>query len=512
MSSKSTSALDKQDYADGYVLEGDSNSANHLVSSLTLLLREQNYIGLYDASVLFSPEKYLRQALEFLDRDTLFRTFVFLNGFARALDGFSNLLLLPVVSGQVARMAEAAQAAVQTRRQEYQGLPAAQKADLTQVYEQLLKVEPLMGLIARRAAIRAARSEGSEPQLFEEILSLVVFLSEALQVQQTDPQDPVAQQIAARTIYELLINKRNIAVYTRNDDVRKLISTFYKLINTSQDRSGLRQLDYFNIVVLKYDGAKRVYRRFFESATDKKLEAYHFPRRISEARQREISDQFWGRVEVLDLRLRQRDGLECVDPTPVRPDSSTVRRALQAIHTRLDTESEPEMDILEAVKVLALDQQDEELAREVDARLRSRSDQQVRQRLRELEIQQAELQQRLRSAIECGAGDLSQVEQIAAVNQEIRGTWLRRYYLARLIASDRDVLTEQDYPRFITLLERFHSEGYVLNLSETCVPTDQIARLAGISQMEVIDRIEAVGIRHEGTRAFIEMAHLLDFL
>ena len=132
--------------------------------------------------------------------------------------------------------------------------------------------------------------------------------------------------------------------------------------------------------------------------------------------------------------------------------------------------------------------------------------------MRELEIQQAELQQRLRSAIECGAGDLSQVEQIAAVNQEIRGTWLRRYYLARLIASDRDVLTEQDYPRFITLLERFHSEGYVLNLSETCVPTDQIARLAGISQMEVIDRIEAVGIRHEGTRAFIEMAHLLDFL
>ena len=72
--------------------------------------------------------------------------------------------------------------------------------------------------------------------------------------------------------WKLLWNHRHVAIYTRDEDVRRVTSSVYKLIvsQTLRDENTqlvVKALKLRNLVVLKYNAEREEYARFFESQT-----------------------------------------------------------------------------------------------------------------------------------------------------------------------------------------------------------------------------------------------------
>ncbi|BBM86459.1 hypothetical protein [Candidatus Uabimicrobium amorphum] len=508
---------------EGYVL--NVQNPVQLVSSLAFFLRERNYVCLYDTSILSSPEKYLkRNAFVDISKDFLYKWFLFFTGVSRHLSNFENLILIPEVVREVSNILQAAISIIEKKKLEYKELSSQEREELCVVYQQLAKNEETL----RKILQTIHPSEKPHPTIFNSILNMVKFLDAHLELKKSDSRvtNDTDERIVARVFYEVLVNGHNTCVYTRDDDIRKLISvTFRLLISKFAQKDAfkeiLRNLFHRNILVLKFNYEKKVFSRFFESSTLENIEDFKFSRRIMQETdvntiltglEKHVADL----VEVFEDYHRENNPEE--DDILDEDIIHSLKKMYDHLH-KLEIKEDIKNNskriyIYQELSYLLESLGEMPFAEKIMETTRQEQKQWIEKQLRILQENKTALETEFVKISQQHNDDLEYkvIKKIKCAVEKLEENSLKIYFFQSALEQNFFRLDEDSYASFTQLLQNFSTHGFEVESKETPVPIEKIAQITNFSIAEVIKIIEKHDISHEGTYAYLSQKHLLFFL
>lgn len=521
----------EQDYLDEYVL-GMQNPAQ-LVSSLALLLKERNYMCLYDTSILSSPEAHLKKnSMDELNRDFLYKWFLFFKGLINNINSHDNLIIIPEVAEEMYNLSTATLSCIEKRKNQYKALSPQERERLQDIYEQVLNNETI--LVSLQQILDRYRQNiiPIEEPIFQYLLELIKMLDVNLDLKKPSSRESndTDERVAARTFYELLVDNLNVAVYTRDDDIRKLISATFKFLISKVNGeyahiSFLKNLSHLNIIAMKYNKEKRLYSRFFESSTLHFAGEFHFPRHLTKNKINQMLSTSRDLMEKIqkDVEKLQATRAQVVEQAKPKETLSPRDKAEKAIYNIFDNLSRwnndedmencrVKTDILGNLGFLAQYFEEDSLAEKIEQSKQKYQRAGLENIICHLKQEKESLQkqfEKLSSQPNQGVDYWQQIQKMAEANRE---NLLQLNFFEAALRRNLNKFNHQDYEKFKQLLAKFRQNGFDIQEKETPLPHEKLSEITGMPITGVIKTIESNQIRHEHTHAYLTQEHLLLFL
>ena len=519
-------ANQEEDLIDEYVL-GIQNPSQ-LIGSLALLLREKNYVCLYDTSILSSPEQYLKKNnFEVLNKDFLYKWFLFFTGVHRNIKNFSNLILIPEVAEEICNLINGILSAIEKRKAQFKALSPHEKEDLQDIFEQLLKNEDILqNLLNTTEELRGCSCDNKQV-IFQNLLDLVKFLNDHLELKKPSSRkvNDTDERIAAQTLYEVLVNNFNVAVYTRDDDIRKLISTTFRLLVSNQISEDpnlifLRNLSHLNILVLKYNYEKKSFSRFFESSTLPHTGEFRFPRKINQNKISQIIPEVRKFLQnIQDALSKEEENLNELTNKFAFQDNSikeVLEKSFQLICTLKiyeDTENvHTKIQILENFHHLAELLQCDNIAEEIGHKTKRLQKNCIQGILEELTTEKIRLEKVFEEISSQDKTNIEYWQKIQSSAQEMQENLLRIRFFESALAEGFYQVDYVDYDKFKNLLDKFKQVNVNIDTKGTPVSTEKISQVTGQPIQQIIEIIESKNIHYESNNVHLTQDNIVFFL
>lgn len=517
-----------QNQAEEYVL-GIQNPTQ-LISSLSLMLREQNYLSLYDTSILCSPESHLKKAsFEDLNRDYLYKWFLFFTGMERIFQGFDNLIITNEVVEEMQNLIAGTLSAIDKRKSQFKSFSAQQKNFFQNIYEQLLKNEEVLRRIQEQLQKYRNKPSLTLSNVFDKFLDFIKVLDSSLELKKPSSRNDTDERICARAFYELAVNSFNVAIYTRDDDIRKLVSATYKfltskLVGEEFSLTFLKKFAHLNIVVLKYNYEKHVFSRFFESSTEYWAGDFRFPPKLSKNKVSQICEEIKTILQDIENELQT-----IAEPQPVLPKipvptpsdiSDTILKGVSNIFKSVCKMQvlttipnfRLKIELLKNLEMLATTLQDADLQTKIFEIRQTEEQNCIQNMVLQLREEQVELQKKFEQISKQQIQGIEYWKSIQDTAEEMQENLRKLYFFENALKLNLYNLSEPDYQRFKELLARFKQQGFLIEQNETPVPQDKISEIAQLSITETIRIIEQYKIKYQSMHVYLSEAILLYFL
>lgn len=520
-----------EEYMDEYVV-GIQNPTQ-LTSSLALLLREKNYVCLYDTSVLSSPESHIKKStFEELNRDFLYKWFLFFTGLRNNMRSYENLLLIPEVAEEMYNLVTASLSYIDKKKHQYKAMSPLQKEQFQDIFEQILNNEKVLLELQKKVDDNRRTPVELNENIANSFLQIIKLLNEHLELKKPSSRggNDTDERLACRTFYELVMHNRNVAVYTRDDDIRKLISATYKFLVSKeiQDDHGLpflKNLYYLNIIVLKYNYEKHVFSRYFESSTWLGTAEFRFPYNLSKKEVGQIistSKELLQNVQAEIDRLAQGQKPKAKDqPKEEVLTPQAAHLAIERIFNDLaglktndqDTNNwQIKLHMLDNLSLLTRyfghNGLQEQIAKAKDGYQRTLLQNQVIQ----LRQEQEALQKKFDSRSMPATPGFEYWQQVQSMAEAIRENLCKLNFFENALQHNLNNVTISDYERFKALLAQCQQHGFVFQDKEVLMPHEKLAEFAGMPLHRVINIIETHNIKHAPTHSNMTQKDLLLFV
>lgn len=518
-----------QPQAEEYVL-GIQNPAQ-LISSLSLMLREQNYLSLYDTSILCSPEPHLKKAsFEELNRDYLYKWSLFFSGMERNFQAFENLIIINEVVEEMQNLIAGTLSAIDKRKGQFKSFSAQQKNCFQNIYEQLLRNEEALHRIQEQLQKYRSKPGLSLPNIFVRFLDFIKILDGSLELKKPSSRNDTDERICARAFYELAVNSFNVAVYTRDDDIRKLISATYKfltskLVSEEFNLAFLKKFSHLNIVVLKYNYEKHVFSRFFESSTEYWAGDFRFPPKLSKNKVSQICEEIKVILQDIENELQTVPVPQPIQSEPTTPavqiTGDSIIKAVQNIFKivcKMQVQQtipnfRLKIDLLKHLTTLAQSQQDLELQEQICEVRKNEEQHCIQSMVAQLRQEQVELQKKFDQMHSKPQPQLPEYwKGIQETAEGIQENLLKLYFFETALKLNLHTLSEPDYQYFKELLAQFKQQGFLIEQSETPIPQDKISEIVQVSITDTIRIIEQYKIKYQSMHVYLSQANLLYFV
>ena len=501
-----------------------------LVSSLALMLREKNYTCLYDANVLSSPENYLKKSsLEELNRDFLYKWFLFFTGLGRNFDFHPELIIIPEVAQEMNNLLNATISAIEKRKNQYKACSPQHKNIFQNVFEQLLKNQDILGQIQQKLQEYQQYPLPIVEPIFHALLELVKLMDSTLELKKLSSRESndTDERLAARCFYEVAVNSSNVAIYTRDDDVRKLISATFKFlisghITEHENLSFVKNFSHLNMVVLKYNYEKKVFSRFFESSTLPNIGEFRFPRKLSKNRinqliaaARELLHSIQPIIE--ETKSSQKE----VVPAPAQQEKEeNIPEILDNLFTNICALKIREdianvrlkIKLLADINVLAQSFSCNGLYEKINQAKEQMQRACITDIVQQLQDEHHSLQQNFDQLSANQPHSLEYWQQIQNAAESMQENMRKLRFFENALKTERYDIGFDDYCHFRDTLRRFKNEGFTIDEKETPVPLEKISEIGKLPTAETIRIIERYKIKSQSTHAYLTQENLMLFL
>ena len=524
-------AYDEPNYLDEYVV--GIQSPTQLVSSLALMLRERNYICLYDTSVLSSPELHIKKSpLEELNRDFLYKWFLFFTGLFHNIKSYPNLVILPEVAEEMNNLIAATLSCIEKKKNQYKAFAPQQKEQWQDIYEQILKNENILTAMHQKLEEYRHQHQPVHSPVFESFLEIIKLLNDTLDLKKLDSRggNDTDERVACRTFYEVAVNSHNVAVYTRDDDIRKLISATFKFLISKEiqnqlDLPFLKNIPHRNLLVLKYNYEKRVFSRFFESSTLPYVGEFRFPSKLSKNKVTQVWDMAKEILERIQGELNKLQQQEATVPeehqtVELNLSEEVVHKAAEKIFVNIADWKIAEQDsggfsrkieILEHLSIIT------SYLGHIELQDQIMQQQQKYQKicLENIITQLKQSQQGLQKKFEILSSPPlpnRDWQQIQATAEAIHEQLSQLSFFESALRANFHKANHDDYLHFKQLLKKFLDSGFTLNEKETPIPHEKISEITGLPLQDTIKIMETQHIRHHPTHAYLTQYYLVFFM
>ncbi len=514
-----------------YVL--DSRNVHQVLAPVEAYGRDKRYGLVPDASIFCSFDRYLSAPIESLKRGPIQNLRVFYGELLRLLEVHDSFGVLPEVKAEFANLIAASTAQIDRKKLQYQQLTPFKKDQVVETFNHLLKIEELLRKILRKLEERALSGPRTNEKIASLLLDLITYLATALELKKPDgARSDTDERIAARAFHDVLVHHQKVAVCTRDEDVRRVISAVYKLFvsTTVRDEASkqlVRALRYGNIVVLKYNPDREVYQGFFESSTQQEIGEFIFSKWAPEKTRKQVVQAtrqalaaVWREIEAqaaaapLDgtgrlVALPQKDVLDSL--------AALLERVLwyQEIARTVGVgDIHEEIRVHDHLRTLAAAIRHDTLLAAIDSSLQGLMKKRLQSTLREVqeksetlakEFEELAQQQRFRR-------DIASAERVRAVSADLVAVTRERQFLERALAAESYSVSREDFRRVEELLDRFAANGFNLREGPCLVPPNEIADLTGLDYNSVLRVLSQKNLAQNGGHALLDDAALLNFL
>jgi hypothetical protein len=500
----------------------EATNVVHLFGSPEILLKIPSYAVFLDANVYPSIEGYLKdRPLDGIDPGLLYKEKLAIAILGKLLGKYGNLLILPPVAEEIDHMAAADLAQIRRKREAYEKLPVGGMNEVLDVNNRLTELGAAIAGLRDAFGKRAEAMEPPRSEVYGPLLALVKFLDENLGTKKIESREfnDTDERLVAAAFYQMLRENRNAAIYTRDEDVKRLVSTTYRFIRFLATRGkpylGSR-FDFTNIIVFKYHFEKGVFSRFFESQTTSHPEDFIFPSRL---REQEKASILAGAGElVAEIEKALGASASPVEVPREKPSTGGGEKALRHIAALVLDEgrsgppdgeaetAEREVD-LEQLLVLAQFFGARDVGAQVEGALEALRQSRLEARIRSLETRAGELERDLNSLAAprpVGIGfDVSQ--RLRRLAEEVNENLLERLVLTTALEEKRMTVGGAELGRIRKALGELERAGYDLHREKVVLPLEEIEAFSGIPIDRVVGTVNSRKIPHEGRRVFLDL-------
>jgi hypothetical protein len=503
---------------DGYIFR-ETNPA-HLGSSLEHMVRVPNFFALFDTNVLCGTTSHLGPATpEQIDPLLLHNLNVFYRQLVRVVDELPQVLLIEPVVAEMSNVLRASQSVAERKLRELQSLPAMKRDALAHVRATLQDQVHVVTALQEAIQRRAYRPEVLDAASFDGLLELVKLFDETLElkkVAEPSKRNDTDERLAATAFYELLMHDRNVAVYSRDDDVRKLVATVYRFAIAPELVHGeaqkiLQKLRFHKVIVFKFHPGKRTFSRFFESDTARHTDVFYFPAKITATKQREFIAEANRLLAAMARRMFEVLRVAEPVPPPVTADESraALKEAVDYLRPLADFLNNGRLwDNLSLVSRFLEHEGLTEQIQEVSRSLRRAA---VTSRISTLR----EVSEKHRGEVKAlTQGDLSnpaQLTRLGELSRTLLETDAELRFFEDAQKRGRDV-APADYARIQPFVRGLGERGYALTERSELVSVEDIADATGVRPTTVITTINEHSLRTEGSKVLLNPVDLLLFV
>ncbi len=502
---------------DDYIFR-DTNPA-HLGSSLEQMVRLPNFFALFDTNILCGTTSYLQPLLvDQVDPYLLHNLNVFYRQLTRLVGESNQVLLIEPVVAEMTNILRASASIAERKWREFQSLPPAKRDVLAPLRATLQDHLHIVALLQETVLRREYRPEVLDRPTFDGLVELVKLFDETLELKKRveRKRNDTDERLAATAFYELLMHDRNVAVYSRDDDVRKLIATVYRFAVAPELVQGeaskiLQKLRFHKIIVFKFHSGKRTYSRFFESDTAQHTDVFYFPSRLSPTRQRD----FVGEANRILARLSGRifEVLRVVEPIPQPITQDEARAALKESvdYLRPMAEFLNNLRFWDNLACVGRFLEHEGLTEEIREISRAIRRAAVAARVSTLKEEGDRRRAEIKSLSQEDRTDSTRILRIGEVTRTLLQGEAELRFFEEAQKRGRDV-GPTDYSRIQPLVEGLSLRGYSLVERNEYVTVDDLSAASGLSTTSVITTINEHALRSEGSKVLVHPVDLLLFM
>ncbi len=516
---------------DEYVV--GSPNTSYLISSLELMLREDKYLSLYDTSILSLPEEHLKKySFEKLNQELLYKWLSFFAGIERIFQSNNNLVITPEVGEEMQNLIAGTLSAIDKRKIQFKTYSSQQKETFQRLFEHLHKNEEILIRIQDQLSKYRIKTTLTMPTVFNYFLEFIKMLDSLLDLKKPSSRksNDTDERICARAFYEMAVNGYNIAVYTRDEDIRKLISATYKFLTSKQIKeessfSFLQNFSHLNIVVLKYHYEKRVFSRFFESSTDAWGGDFRFSPKLA-TKSKGIYEDTKAILQEIENHLQiaasssQNESVPMNIPNPsisqekVNKTVETLFKTICKIQIQDNIPNHRlKIDLLKHISILADAIQQSSLQEEILEMKKKAEENCIQNLISQLKQDQVELEKKFEQISKLQPTPGIEYWQNIKTSAEASAENLHKlYFFENALRLNLCSLAESDYQRYKEFLERFRQIGIIIDQSETPIQQEKIAEIAQLSITETIQIIERYKIKYQSMHVYLSQSSLLYFL
>ncbi|MBI3845781.1 MAG: hypothetical protein HY292_14200 [Planctomycetes bacterium] len=503
---------------DGYIFR--ETNPTHLGSSLEHMVRLPNFFALFDTNVLCGTSSYLSTAQPDQIEPLLIHNLnVFYRQLVRIVDEIPHVLLIEPVVAEMSNVLRASQSVAERKIRELQSLPAMKRDALAHVRATLQDQVHLSTAMHEAIQRRSYRPELLDATCFEGLLELVKLFDETLELKKTaDPtkRNDTDERLAATAFYELLMHDRNIAVYSRDDDVRKLVATVYRFAVAPELVHGeaqkiLQKLRFHKIIVFKFHAGKRTFSRFFESDTARHTDVFYFPTKITAAKQREFISEANRLLTVMARRMFEVLRVSEPVPTPITADESRAALKEAVDYLRPMAEFLNNVRLWDNLSLVSRFLEHEGLTEQIHEVSRSLRRSAVGTRITTLRELSEKNRVEVKTLTQGDLSDPARLMRLGELSRTLLDTESELRFFEEAQKRGRDV-SPNDYVRIQPIVRGLGQRGYALTERVEYVSVEDIAEATGVRPTTVITTINENALRTEGSKVLLHPVDLLLFL
>jgi hypothetical protein len=489
-----------QDSIDSYIFR-ETNPA-HLGSSLEHMVRLPNFFALFDTNVLCGISGYVGPLLlEQVDPQMLHNLNVFYRQLVRIVEELPQVLLIEPVVAEMSNVLRASHSLAERKLREFQSLPPMRRDALAPLRATLQDHARVVTALQDAVQGHVYRPEILDAPCYDGLVELVKRFDETLELKKIVDRksNDTDERLAATAFYELLMHDRNVAVYSRDDDVRKLVATVYRFavapeLVHGEARKILQKLRFHKIIVFKFHPGKRTYSRFFESDTARHTEVFYFPAKVTPPRQREFVSEA---NRILSMMARRMfEVLRVAEPAPPPVTADEARAALKEAVDYLRPMSEflNNVRLWENLSRVSRFVEHEGLTEEIHEVSRSLRRAAVAARVAVLREESETRQSEIKALSQQDLTDSARVARIGELSRALLHSEAELRFLEEAQKRGRDV-APQDYARIQPILQGLGQRGYSF-----------------VRPTSVITTINEHSLRTEGSKVLVHAVDLLLFM
>ena len=493
----------------------------YLISSLESMLKVANYVGFIDTSVYFSVEAQLRnRALDAVDRVLLYQSELGIQQLKRVIDRYPNLMLIDDVIQELDSQIDVDLEEIRKKREEFARRAPGEKDRLLETHNRICSLAEAITEFRKAVAERQGTTKRQNPVAFERILELLRYVDERLGVKRYDMRANglVADILAAHVFQETCLEGKNVAVYTRDEDVKKLVSTSYRLVRSmgkDVPASIAVALETHNVVVLKYNFDKGVYSRYFESQTIRRRDEFIFPSKI---REKEIPEILTGCRQLLRKLSEALPPVEGEVSEETGTQVADALRFLVEVYQKRTTPVEERIREGECLRTIGTSLGDDDAVQAVSETLGGLRRDRIQARLGELEEEGRKREGNLASLLSnstAGPGrmiDASLSSKLEELSQQISTNVIDRLYNETALERGRHEFSDEELSRARESVQELRRRGQSLGDEEVGVSVDELAQATQLPPDRILKNAESNGVRREGRTVFLTLRALMDLL
>lgn len=517
----------QDDSIDPYVFQ--TRRIHYLISSLEDLLKNREYVVFFDTNVFCGFHHYLEvHSHKEIDKSFLSRIKIFLTHFFRIVDNYRNLCLIPPIKEEMLHLIDACISACKHRIDAYGELPFPERDRYVDVHNPICEIAQLLDRLRGCIVEHSYRPILRHTIVIKQLLALVEYLNHELKLKKPSlTANNSDEQLVAEIFHNLLVNQRLAAVYSRDSDVHRLVSTVFKVFVSTdvkdEETEYIQNTLFFrNLMLLRYRAEKEAWTRAFE--TTGQIPSRDFGvHPVSEKRRRKIVKKVKSGLAQIYQELNELD-LHFVEERP-KPTEEEIEEAAETLLSQLqkmhgnDSSATPDQiaDCLRAYKALSVMHRatgsrilEVPLKQAIDGRtadlLRCHL-QTLRERSEELKADLSGLTRDIQNQL-----DLDDTERLREVATLLSDNRTEILFFEAALAEGLVHYTNEHYQKMRELQQRFESNGYELGERSMSVHPREVAYITGIPYTRLVKLVSERHIPVVDNALSLQLWHLVHFV